>query len=457
MTPEPVRDEAYGEQPSGSPSLVEWLLAVLLVFGFFLGPLKLLGNSWLSYVGVDALALVALILVFGRRMIGKRPLFASSPISVPIILLGIYCLIELGNPEAPFVRSVLGLRSWLLYLAFFFVGFYTLRTTAQIQRLYALLIALGVITALYGVYQWQAGPEAFATWSDQYGRYAPFAWSATPGGVIFRAFSTFVAAGTFGGNMAMLMLLAFSLAASPRMGWWIRLGASLAFAVMGAGIAASGSRGPLVHLLIAVAVGLVLVPGSWARLALASKGLAMLCVAAMAVLFVIGPAVNDRFLTIFDPQAFFWKWFWPLTEGIRIAVAHPFGVGLGYTAGVPKFITSPALQQVPTLNIDSGYGSAAAELGFVGLILFVYLAVKIGLEGPRAWNRLPQGKLRDLILGPALLAGTYPIVSVIFQPQASLPSSIYFWLLIGALMKAPSLGPVPDANPLSRATLHTRQ
>jgi hypothetical protein len=167
--------------------------------------------------------------------------------------------------------------------------------------------------------------------------------------------------------------------------------------------------------------------------------------------------VSERFSTIFDPQAFFWKWFGPLMYGVRTALGNPFGMGLGYTAGIPQFINDPAIRQLPTANVDSGYGSAAAELGVIGLGLFAFFAVTVGVRGLRTWASLPPGQLRDLLLGPALFAGTYPIVSVIFQPQATLPSSIYFWLLIGMLMKAPVLQGRLDADQLLRSQVHARQ
>jgi len=429
---------------------------LLLLVGFFLGPLKLLGVSWLSYLSADGLALLVLSVVFAERLATRKPLFASSPLSVPLLLLAIFCLLELVNPEAPFIRSVLGLRSWLLYLGFYFVGLYTLRSVEQLERLYAVLLALGFITAVYGIYQWQAGPESFANWSEYYGGYARLAWLAQSGAV-FRAFSTFVAAGTFGGNMALLMLLAFSAAASSRIRLWWRVLAAATFAAMGVGIAASGSRGPLAHLLLAAGLGLALTPGLRRRVIVVFMAVVMAGAALVLVVYTIGPIVGERFSTILDPQSFFWKWFGPLTYGIRIAQEHPFGMGLGYTAGVPQFVSNPLFQDLPSANVDSGYGSAAAEFGLLGLALFGYFAVKVGIEGPRAWKRLPAGRLRDLMFAPALLAGTYPLVSVIFQPQATLPSSIYSWLLIGMLMKAPTLQRTLDADQLLRAQVHTGQ
>jgi hypothetical protein len=435
---------------------VDPLVLLLIVVGFFLGPLKLLGASWYSYLSADGLALVILLLVFGERIAGRKPLFVRSPLSVPLILLAAFCLVELFNPEAPFFRSILGLRSWLLYLGFYFVGFYTLRSVKQVERLYTVLLVLGILTAAYGVYQWRAGPEAFANWSDYYGQYARLAWVAQSG-VVFRAFSTFVAAGTFGGNMALLMLLAFSVAVSSRIRFKWRIVAAVAFVLMGVGITTSGSRGPVAHLMLAGAVGIAFIPGIRPKITVGFLGVLMTGVAVFLVLFLVGPVVSERYSTILDPQSFFWKWFNPLTVGIRVAREHPFGMGLGYTAGIPMFIPSPVFRDLPLLNVDSGYGSAAAELGLLGLGFFAYFALKVGIEGFRAWNQLPVGRLRDLLLGPALLATTYPMVSVIFQPQAALPSSIYFWLLIGMLMKAPTLEKGQDADQLLRSQVHSGQ
>jgi putative inorganic carbon (HCO3(-)) transporter len=439
--------------PNPSHHPADFLVLLLLVVAFFLAPLKLLGTSWFSYLGADGLALLVLFVVFGERLAGRKPLLAASPLSVPLILLAAFCLLELANPEAPFLRSVIGIRSWLLYLAFYFVGLYTFRSVAQIERLYALLLALGFLATAYGIYQWRAGPASFANWSESYGRYAQLTWSAR-GGVVFRAFSIFVNPGAFGGNMVLLMFLAFGVAASSNVGIRWRIAGAITFIAMGAGIAVSGSRGPVVYLMLAAAVALALVPGARPRIATLLKALGMAGLAAVFAVFLIGTVIGERFATIFDPQAFLWKWFGPLSYGIGIAQEHPFGMGLGYTAGVPQFINNPAFQGLPTRNVDSGYGSAAAELGLVGLVVFTYFALKVGIEGVRTWKRMPPGRLRDLLLGPALIAATYPIVSLIGQPQATLPSSIYCWLLIGMLMKAPEIQRALDADQLLRSQVH---
>lgn len=450
-----VPTPAYSQR-SLSGHAVDLPIMLLLVVGFFLGPLKLLGGSWLSYLAADGIALLVVLMVLWERLASRKPVVAASPLSVPLFILAAFCVLELFNPQAPFIRSLMGLRSWLLYLSFYFVGFYSFKSPKQLERLYALLIVLGVVTAAYGIYQWRAGPGAFASWSDYYGQYARLSWFAQSGEV-FRAFSTFVMPGAFGGSMALQMMLAFSIVASPRVQRRWRVISAMAFVIMGVGIAASGSRGSVAHLLLAGAIALAASPGVTRKLTVISRTIIMAGAGVALVIMVLGPMMSERFATIFDPQAFFWKWFDPLRYGFSLAQQHPFGVGMGFTAGVPQFISDPVIQSLPHEYIDSGYGAAAAELGVVGLGLFVYFAIKVGLEGLRTWRRLSAGRMRDLLLGPALYAGTYPIVMLVFQPQATLPIAIYFWLLIGMLMKAPALQERTDANQLLRAQMHTGQ
>jgi hypothetical protein len=407
----------------------------LLVVGFFIGPLKMVGAGWLGYALPDVLALIILMIVFADRAVKHLPLLVASPLTIPILLVAILCVLQLANPAAPFIRSVMGLRTWLLYLAFYFVGFYGLRSSKQVERLYALLLSLGCVTAIYGLYQWRSGPEAFANWSDQYGHYARVMWSAG----MFRAFSTFLLPNTFGSNMGILMLVAFVVAASPLLQTRWRFAAGAAFVLMGAGLGASGTRAPLVMLLFAGVVGLTLLPGIPRRIRLGVIGITLSVTAMFFVLAVVGTAISPRFASLLQPDQFFWKWFEPLIFGLQIASAHPFGLGTGFTGGVPQFINNPVIRGLPTTTIDSGYGSAAAELGFLGFAVFVYLAVKVAVEGVRAWGRVHPGILRDLMLAPALMCCIYPILGLIGGTHAFLPESIYYWLLIGVLMKAPIL------------------
>jgi hypothetical protein len=94
------------------------------------------------------------------------------------------------------------------------------------------------------------------------------------------------------------------------------------------------------------------------------------------------------------------------------------------------------LRGFPKNTVDSGYGAVAQELGIIGLLLFAWFAARLGVAGIRAWRALPHGVARDLFLAPAIWAVAFPVWTLLAQPHASVPASMYFWLLIGMLLRA---------------------
>jgi hypothetical protein len=421
-------------------SVEEGFTLVLIVVGFLGAPLKILGLGWPAYLLPDLLAVLVMLIVFCRRFDSGLRLFAPTPMTKPLLLLSGYCILELANPQAPLVRSVVGLRSWLLYLGFYYVGFYSFNSLRQLQRLYGLLLVLGSVTAAYGIYQWFAGPTAFLNWSEYYAQYIRMRWVNSDGTHVFRAFSTYGTPGIFGGNMAVLAVIGLGIATSRSVSGPVRLLVVAALVLMGTGIAAAGSRAPVVHLVVMTS----LVPFVTTRFTTrVGTTLKVAVIAFVAVVLVtmspIAPAVAQRFATLLDPQMFVDVWADRLVLSFQRAVENPIGFGLGYTGGLPAFLKDAAFQNLPTGSVDSGYASAALELGIFGFVCFVYFCLRIAIEGIRAWRRIPSGPLKDLMLGPALWAGAYPIWSVVLQPHATLPTSIYCWLLLGMLIKAPAV------------------
>src|SRR5205085_1334894 len=129
------------------------------------------------------------------------------------------CLLELLNPEAPFLRSLAGLRSWILYAWLMFSGYEMLRSPRQIKQIYFLILSLCILTALYGLYQWHQGPAALKGQSEVLDQYAErMNWEEQGTGSVFRAFSTFVQPGTFGYNMSMGLIVTIVLLSMPSAG-----------------------------------------------------------------------------------------------------------------------------------------------------------------------------------------------------------------------------------------------
>ena len=419
---------------------LEWevLVALLIGAGFFLGPLKIGHGGWLAYAIPDTLGALVLVRWLAGELGQRGALIRSHPLLPPFLALAAYLLLQIVNPEAPFVRSVFGLRSWLMYTAFVFVGYAGYRGLDQIERLYRVLVLLGVVTSAYGIWQWRQGPAGMAALGGQYASYAEtyglMPWETTEGGPIFRAISTFTSATSFALNTALPILVAASLVLSPRARWAGKLLAAAAIAFMGGAMATSGSRfGP------AFLVGAVLVIGALygsARILVLAVPLALLGVEIGAAITM--DSMSARFLTLLEPDTYFWKWFNPLVGGFMIGVDYPFGKGLGYAAGLPTFADADALRDLPagsTNTIDSGYGMVAAELGVIGLPIFLWFAVTVGIAGLRAWRALPVAS-RAMFLMPAVWAVIFPVFTLFAAPHASLPTSAYVWLLIGMFLRA---------------------
>jgi hypothetical protein len=240
--------------------------------------------------------------------------------------------------------------------------------------------------------------------------------------------------------MSQVIIIAVGVAASQRVTGATRLITCGTIALMACGIAVSGSRAPLVHLVLMAALIPVVIP----HLALKFKTtLKCLLIAAVAAVVVarspIAASVAERYATLLDPEHFVELWLGRVWFGVGRALENPIGVGIGFTAGLPGFLQSDLLANLPVGSIDSGYAAAGVELGIVGLACFAYFAVSVAAACLRAWRALQPSLLKDLLLGPALWALSYPIWLIVAPPQASLPSSIFFWLLVGMLIKAPQL------------------
>ncbi len=136
-----------------------------LIAGFFSGMVKITFGGYLGYLVPEVLTVITLVgtLIYIKNR--GQDLIPRMPLSNPLIFLGIWCMVELFNPWSPPLRSLLGFRAWLLYLALCFAGYHLVSSIRQIERLYLLLFSLGVVTGLVGIWQWWS-PSEYALLSD---------------------------------------------------------------------------------------------------------------------------------------------------------------------------------------------------------------------------------------------------------------------------------------------------
>jgi hypothetical protein len=411
------------------------LLIGLLVAGYLSGYVKLRYSSWLGYILPDGLCVLLLVqTVFGRR--DRTIPLPGNGLTVAVLLLTGFCAVEILNPAAPLLRSILGFRSWILYTWLMFAGYEMLQTVKDVHRIYLVILVLSIATAIYGLYQWHAGPTALVGYTAKLDHYAGvMGWVKSGGHSVFRAFSTFCLPAVFGVNMAYGLIIAATVLASSGSGRPMRYLALLGSPLMLAGIAASGAR----YALVAAVVGVITVLMLQRRRAFVPV-LLLAVVGLWGVQSLVTGDVSERFSTILDLQGTTQKWMTPLSIGINVASENWIGKGLGYTGGVPSLLgNTTVFAGMEETNIDSGIGDAAAELGFGGMLLFIYLLLQLAYTLPRTWHQIPDAAMKDYLVGPVAFAIAFASTSVIASMNAVLPASVYFWVLIGMVLKAPYL------------------
>jgi hypothetical protein len=415
------------------------IAVALLVAGYLSGWLKIWYGSVLGYVMPDALCLLLLAMTLFRGRSSGLPL-PKNGLTSAVLLISLFCVLEVVNPLSPFIRSLAGLRSWLLYTWLLFAGYSMLQSRRQIEQFYAIILGFSLVTAAYGLHQWHQGPKALTeqTTNRTLQRYgAAYTWGAGKSGRVFRAFSTYVTPAAFGTNMMLGLLVALVVICRKGGTRTLRYLAISAAPLMAAGLAASGSRAPMVSLVVGMATILFLYRG---RAAIPLALLALCGVVAATNLTT--SLVGQRFASILDFPFAMQKWSGPLGVGLGIAAKDPFGRGLGYTQGMPWLLSNrDALGTVETTNVDSGIGAAAAELGVIGVLIFLYMLTQLTVCPLRSWRSIPQEELKSLLIAPVAFAITLAVTAVIGSLNAFLPQSIYFWLLIGMVFKAPYLPP----------------
>lgn len=131
----------------------------------------------------------------------------------------------------------------------------------------------------------------------------------------------------------------------------------------------------------------------------------------------------------------------------RLALLRPFfGVGPG---NYPDYMNAYGQQWVINTSAHGNYQQVAAEMGFLGLAALLWVLVEALLLAWRLYRSLEEPFLRSFALGVvgsvcAMAAigvvGDYLLPAYHNGGHTSICTTIYFWMLVGALMAIESIG-----------------
>ncbi len=404
-----------GEQkPRASMEYSLFLVAAYVVVDYLLrtySPFPFLTGLW------DEL----LFLVMASIWLVRTGLQKLSPqgtrFLLPFILyLAVYCFLFLINsPEQ--AAAVEGLRVYLQYVLWFFLGANLLFSKSQFKWLCDIFLLVAFLLALHGIYQYYIGIAIPTTWTD----------SKVETSITTRVYSIIGSPNVLGGLLVLSIPMALASLLSNR--------SYLKKAVYGAVLVCmlacmvfTFSRGAWLALgLTAILMGLWLDRRIlWGLLVIA------------ILTPILMPSVSDRltYMTTSDYMASserggrIGRW----TQTLATWETSPaLGVGLGRFGGAVAARFYPN----DSFYADNFYLKTGAEAGWLGLLAFLFLVVS-GLRLAR--SRLDQvDDLPTLALGLGVLAGLVGIlahngVENIFEVPMM---ATYFWFFLGLLAAIP--------------------
>jgi O-antigen ligase len=400
------------KQRSLSDKIILFLLSLMMLYPAIdyilrnILPIPLLGSFWDELTLVNLLTLVAIHLIFNRQQRTSR---VSAGIGL-LMLAGLaYTVLDLGD----FGINIEGYRAMFQYMLVFFAGFYLVRNNDDTRLLLGVVVLLGTLLALHGIYQYITDAPM------------PARWVNAGEALRTRAFSIINSPNALGSQMAFLTPIALGLAAAEKT-WAKKLMWFAAAGLMGLCLVFTFSRGAWLAFAGALAViGIIY-----------DRRLLIAGIIAMVLVAVFVPSVSARFTALFTPEYFeksagsgrIKRWFDAYDQ---MRTEPLFGVGLGHYGG------AVANRHFSSVSVDNYYMKTLAETGLLGLSLFLWLIYTVLRQGYQAWQTLTDPRWRYVAAG--LFGGLLAIVlhngvENIFEiPYLN----TYFWLAMGLLAAMP--------------------
>ncbi len=322
------------------------------------------------------------------------------------------------------LSELVAVKQRLYYLPLILVGYFFLRSEADLKHLISAMAVYAIGVSVFGIYLYFAGPEGLERLGAKYS-----AVFYTPGEArVWRVPGTFTSSGQYGGYLSLNAILISALLLVPDVRRWARVTAVVALVLVVLAMLASGSRTSIIVASAGIALAM-LMSGRLTRFGLwALAGYAVLAYGFVA----LGPGVQERFDSIVAAEhvtrfqrTYFGQLFLP------ILLENPLGLGLGIaTVGARHFADFSKMYLM-----ESYFGILAVETGLPGLMVFLGVVgaiVVLVIKHHRLMARAPDGPLW-------LALGSYVLLTVCVMPISTsidhAPSNFYFWFAIGALVR----------------------
>ena len=420
-----------------SDTLVHLCLLFSIAAGCFQGYLKDRFPGPVPYLLSDAAFLVGAFFWFASLVVFRRGF--EGPRRTVAVVLGLVAVpfLYLVLAAAPLPIELAGLRAWSVMPLACLIGLSVVRTPGHVRAYIGWIVLLCVVTAIYGIRQYQVGPAAALSVSglatERHGTSVFYAL-ATGGEREFRAFSTFTFPAPFAGMMVFGMLLVGAAAISRSVATHWRVLCVLLLPLFFQGMTVSGTRAGLVTLLVGFIALARFRRLDWRAAALTAP---LLLGVHFAAVLTSGHAF-ERFSSVAMREGLLWGYvFTPIIIAGRTLQDAPFGLGLGRTGiGVP-YRWAIAMPKDFFVWSDGDIGRAAVEMGVVGLLLVGVILFFLLPAAYRAVRVLvaEEHDDGDVAMGAGALVLSTGGLVLIGSPLSTVPHGVIWWFLLGALIK----------------------
>jgi len=375
-------------------------------------------NSQLSFMAGlwDEVLFILLVGLWIWRTASKETRFLGSTLLIPLLVFYTAVIFVFIIKTSELQVALLELRALVQYTFWFFLALNLVNQKQQVKNICDLFLLIGLIVALYGIYQYIAGVEIPSEWVDK-----------AEASVRSRAFS-FIGSPNVLGSFLILQI-SISFASFMAAGHWLKkrlyLGATAIYLLC---LIFTLSRGAWLVFFFAF-----LLLGMWLdkRIILAVLLLAIITPVAI-------PSVYNRVTYMLSPQ-----YIESSEKGGRIA---RWSQALDYWQGEPinglglgRFGGGVAIENFPdsAYSVDNFYIKLATEMGLIGLVAFLYLVFSVLRLGRRSVELVQDSYLK--ILGTGILVGLIAILGHnMVENMFEFPlMATYFWFFLGIVAALP--------------------
>lgn len=384
--------------------------------------LRISGLSFMASLWDEALFILLVggwILLAGLK--GIKPRASSLLIPLLIFYTAVFFIYLIKSPEPAI--AFMELRALIQYTFWFFIALNLVSSRQQVKNICDIFLFVGMIVALYGIYQYVAGVEIPTTWVDK-----------AEESLRTRAFSFIGSPNVLGSFLILQISIAFGSFMAAK--HWLKKRVYLGLTgISMLCLVFTFSRGAwLVFFFAFILLALWLDK----RILLALVILALITPVAV-------PSVYNRVAYMLSPQ-----YAASSAEGGRIArwsQAMDYWQGEPETGlGLGRFGGGVAIANFPdaAYSVDNFYLKLGTETGIAGLAAFLYLVFSSLRLGRRSIKQVNDHYLK--ILGTGIFVGLVAVLGHnMVENMFEFPlMATYFWFFLGILAALPL---VQDKSP----------